>query len=48
MMTLEETIELLLELNQNQPRTDINMPVGLYVETKMYNFYLDNFGQDLA
>ena len=48
MLTVEETIELLLELNQNQPRKDIEMKVGLYIETKMYNFYLDNYGLDLA
>ena len=47
-MTLQETIELLLELNQNQPRTDIGMKVGLYIETKMYNFYLTTYGVDLA
>lgn len=47
-MTLEETIELLLELNANQPRKDVAMPIGLYIETKMYNFYLSNYGEDLA
>lgn len=47
-MTLEETIELMLELNQNQPRADISMPVGLYIETKMFNFYQNTYGEDLA
>ncbi len=37
-MTLEETIELLLDLNANQPRKDMTQKVGLYIETKM--FYL--------
>jgi glycerophosphoryl diester phosphodiesterase len=39
-LTLEETIELLLQLNEDQPRNDLSMKVGLYIETKMYNFYL--------
>eukprot|EP00347_Sterkiella_histriomuscorum_P008381 403345315 len=47
-MTLEETIELMLELNANQPRKDLEMIVGLYIETKMYNFYLENYGQDIS
>ena len=48
MLTLEETIEMLLELNSNFPRKDIGMKVGLYIETKMYNFYLNVHGVDLA
>ncbi len=47
-MTLEETIELLLDLNANQPRKDINQKVGLYIETKMYNFYLSNRSHNIA
>ena len=47
-MTLEETIETMLNLNANFPRTDISMPVGLYIETKMYNFYLKTYKVDLA
>jgi glycerophosphoryl diester phosphodiesterase len=46
--TLEETIELLLELNADFPRKDIDMKVGLYVETKMYNFYKDTYDKDIA
>jgi glycerophosphoryl diester phosphodiesterase len=48
MLTLEEVIEMMLDLNQNFPRKDLSMPVGLYVETKMYNFYKSNFGIDFA
>jgi glycerophosphoryl diester phosphodiesterase len=40
-MTLEEVIELMLSLNANFPRHDIGQKVGLYIETKMYNFYLN-------
>ena len=47
-LTLDETIELMLDLNTKHPRTDIAMKVGLYMETKMYNFYLEEFGQDIA
>ena len=39
MMTLEDTIELLLSLNANFPKKDREHKVGLYIETKMYNFY---------
>ena len=38
----------MFDLNRNQPRTDIGMKVGLYIETKMYNFYLDSYGIDIA
>lgn len=47
-LTLEETIEMLLDLNANFPRKDIEMKVGLYIETKMYNFYLQQHGVDMA
>ena len=39
-MTLEDTIELLLSLNKNFPKHDRKHKVGLYIETKMYDFYL--------
>jgi glycerophosphoryl diester phosphodiesterase len=48
MVTLEDTIELLLSLNANFPRKDLDMKVGLYIETKMYNFYLHTYGIDMA
>jgi hypothetical protein len=48
MLTLEDTIEMLLELNQNFPRGDISQKVGLYIETKMYSFYKHNFGIEFA
>lgn len=47
-MTLEEVIELMLNLNKNFPRHDLGQKVGLYIETKMYNFYLNTFKKDLA
>lgn len=39
---------MMFDLNRNQPRKDIDMKVGLYIETKMYNFYLDTYGIDIA
>ena len=48
MLTLDETIEMLLNLNANFPRKDIDMKVGLYIETKMFNFYKNVHGVDLA
>lgn len=46
-MTLEETIDLMFELNTDFPRTDAEFPVGLYIETKMYNYYKEH-GTDTA
>lgn len=46
--TLDETIELLLTLNQDFPQTNRDMKVGLYIETKMYNFYKQERGVDIA
>ena len=48
MLTLEETIEMLLNMNANHPRTDIGEKVGLYIETKMFNFYKNVHGIDIA
>jgi glycerophosphoryl diester phosphodiesterase len=48
MLTLEEIIEMLLNWNQNFPRKDIGQKVGLYIETKMYNFYKSSRGYDFA
>ena len=42
-MTLEEAIELMLNMNYNYKRTDRDMIVGLYIETKMYEFYMKNY-----
>lgn len=47
-LTLDETIEMMLSLNANFPRKDIDMKVGLYIETKMYNFYKNVHGVDVA
>ncbi len=48
MVTLEETIEMLLNWNYHFPRKDIGQKVGLYIETKMYNFYKNSKGIDFA
>ena len=48
MLTLEETIEMLLNMNANHPRTDIGEKVGLYIETKIFNFYKNVHGIDIA
>jgi hypothetical protein len=47
-MTLEEVIELMLNMNSNYHRTDREMIVGLYIETKMYAFYLENYNLDIS
>lgn len=47
MMTLEEIIEMMLDLQKTQPKNR-NYPIGLYIETKMYMFYLEKFGIDSA
>ena len=46
-LTVREAIENLLMLNKNFPR-DKEYPTGLYIETKDYNFYLDNYGVDVV
>jgi glycerophosphoryl diester phosphodiesterase len=46
MVTFEETIEMLLNLNDNFPRG--TNPIGLYLETKMYGFYLENYGENIV
>lgn len=47
-MTLNETIELMFDLNKNHPKKDRQFPIGLYIETKMYEFYLKNYGINSA
>ena len=47
-MTLEEVVELALELNHQWPRKDIGQKVGLYIETKMYDYYLTEQKVDIA
>ena len=47
-MTLEETIDLMLNLNANKPQLKAKTwPTGLYIETKMFEFYKGR-GQDIA
>eukprot|EP00356_Strombidium_inclinatum_P003810 CAMPEP_0170494128 /NCGR_PEP_ID=MMETSP0208-20121228/14464_1 /TAXON_ID=197538 /ORGANISM="Strombidium inclinatum, Strain S3" /LENGTH=314 /DNA_ID=CAMNT_0010770137 /DNA_START=127 /DNA_END=1068 /DNA_ORIENTATION=+ len=47
--TLNETIEQLLDLNAKNPnRKTGTFPVGLYIETKMYEFYRQNYGVNSA
>jgi hypothetical protein len=43
MMTLEETIELMYSMQKMNPKVNRTSPVGLYIETKMYQYYLDNY-----
>ena len=40
-MTLDETVELMFKMNKEHPHVGRKYPVGLYIETKMYNFYKD-------
>jgi len=47
-MTLEEVIELVIGLNRNFPRKDIESKVGLYVEAKMYDFYRVTYNIDVS
>lgn len=42
-MTADEAIELMLNMNENYKRTDRDMIIGLYIETKDYQFYMDNY-----
>ena len=46
-MTFDETIELMLGLYKSNPK---NRPwkIGLYVETKMWQFYMENYGENIA
>lgn len=46
-LSVRESIENLLMLNQNFPR-EREYPTGLYIETKQFNFYKDNYGIDVA
>ena len=45
MVTLEETIEMLLNLNANYPK---EKKVGLYLETKMYGYYKEQYNEDIV
>jgi glycerophosphoryl diester phosphodiesterase len=47
-MTFEEVIELMFELHEKYPNSDRKYPIGLYVETKMYAFYKQQSGRDIA
>lgn len=46
-MTLEETLDLVLSLNKDYPKKNGDV-VGVYMETKMWNFYNSTFGLDIA
>jgi glycerophosphoryl diester phosphodiesterase len=39
---------MVLGWNADFPKTDREFKVGLYIETKMYGFYLENYGIDIA
>lgn len=47
-MTLEETIDLMFQLQKERPFPHRKHKIGLYIETKMYEFYLQQFGEDIA
>jgi hypothetical protein len=48
-MTLNETIELMHTMAEKMPnRTRGDYPIGLYIETKQYGMYLDNYGINSA
>ena len=38
----------MLDLYKSHPKTDRKWKIGLYVETKMYQFYIDQFGDNIA
>eukprot|EP00351_Strombidinopsis_sp_SopsisLIS2011_P004139 CAMPEP_0116878860 /NCGR_PEP_ID=MMETSP0463-20121206/10613_1 /TAXON_ID=181622 /ORGANISM="Strombidinopsis sp, Strain SopsisLIS2011" /LENGTH=44 /DNA_ID= /DNA_START= /DNA_END= /DNA_ORIENTATION= len=44
-MTLEEVIELMFMLNTENPR---DHAIGLYIENKEYDYYIDNYGINIA
>ena len=48
MMTLEETIDLMYSMQKKNPTEGRSSPIGLYIETKMYEFYLKNYNIDSA
>jgi hypothetical protein len=41
MMTLEEVIEQMFALQKADPKAHRETKIGLYIETKMYQFYID-------
>lgn len=47
-MTLEEVIEQMFDLHKKHPNPDRQFPIGLYIETKMYAFYLQQYNIDIA
>lgn len=46
-LTLNETIELMQTMQIKMP-DNRDYPIGLYIETKQYNWYLDTYGLDSA
>ena len=44
-LTAEQAINMLLELNAQFPKDKL---VGLYIETKEYQYYLDNYNINIA
>jgi glycerophosphoryl diester phosphodiesterase len=48
-MTLNETIELMQSMAIKMPRSqDKKYNIGLYIETKQYKMYRDQYNVDLA
>lgn len=46
MMTLDEVIDLMYNLYSKHHDKSRQHPIGLYIETKMFGFYKDNYGID--
>jgi hypothetical protein len=49
-MTLNETIEFMetMAVKMPSPTTNKSYPIGLYIETKQYDFYLTKYNIDAA
>ena len=48
MMTLDEIIEMMLSLHKNHKVAGRTNPIGLYIEPKMYDFYLKHHHMDIV
>ena len=48
MMTMEEVIELMLKMQETNPKPQRKHKIGLYVELKHYVWYKENYGFDIA
>jgi len=49
MLSIEEILDYVVGLKSKTPRTiNADTPVGLYIEIKEYDYYLDTYGIDMA